>query len=92
MGSQDQEKVEVPSRETRGTRVERPAPDPVDTQLETEPDEPLFEVLTEQPNGHRTVIRLRAKDRAAAEKTADVPEGVRVLGVAEAGTGLGSGG
>jgi hypothetical protein len=73
-------------------RVERPAPEPPDAQLETGPAEPLFEVLTEQPNGHRTVIRLRAMARSAAEKTADVPDGARVLGVAEAGTGLGSGG
>jgi hypothetical protein len=93
MGSQDPDRVSGP---TRGVRVERRAPEAVDrpaddAQLETVPAEPLFEVLTEAPNGHRSVLRVNAKDKAAAKKAVDVPEGVRVLEAAEAPSGLGSG-
>jgi hypothetical protein len=69
------------------------APDDGDRQTQTSDDGEWFEVLAEQPNGHRTVHRLRAKDRGAAEKavTPDLADGTQVLGVAVAGAGLGSG-
>ncbi|SFU04650.1 hypothetical protein SAMN05660657_05059 [Geodermatophilus amargosae] len=67
----------------------------VDPQVETsgEAAGDLYEVLAEQPNGHRTVHRLRAADRGAAERAVvgDLADGTRVLGVAVAGVGLGSG-
>jgi hypothetical protein len=84
----------APSRATRGTRVEPPQPQPQpDPQTVTEPAGELYEVLTELQNGHRTVTRVWADSRSAAEKTVtdELPEGVQVLGVALAGTGLGSG-
>ncbi len=63
-----------------------------DAQLDTATTGQVFEVLSEAPNGHRTVHRFRAKDRAAAEKqVADDLEQGQVIGAAAAGTGLGSG-
>jgi hypothetical protein len=93
MGSQDQQgRVSGPSR---GVRVERPAPGAVerveDPQSETVPAEPLFEVLAETPNGHRTVQRVRAGGQDAAVESLDPPDGVWVLKTAEAPSGLGSG-
>ena len=67
-----------------------------DPQVETV-DEERFEVLTETPNGHRTVHRVRAKDQAAAEKAVadlldvDAPRGAVVVAAAPDGSGLGSG-
>ncbi len=63
-----------------------------DGQLEVAGAGEVFEVLTEAPNGHRTVHRFRAKDRATAEKqvSADLGAG-QVVGAAVAGAGLGSG-
>ena len=59
----------------------------------TKKSEPvLFEVMTKTPNGHRTVHRLWAVDKAAAvaevEKVLD--PGSEVLVSAPAGEGLGS--
>lgn len=63
-----------------------------DPQVDTAPAGELFEVLTEAPNGHRTVHRLRAKDRTTAEKQVSANlDGRKVLGTAVAGAGLGSG-
>lgn len=63
-----------------------------DAQLDTATTGQVFEVLSEAPNGHRTVHRFRAKDRAAAEKqVADDLEQGQVIGAAAAGGGLGSG-
>ena len=78
---------------TRGTRVEQRPPSTTDAQVETSDPGELFEVLTEQPSEHRTVHRVRAKDRSAAEKAVreQVADELRVLGSAEAGCGLGSG-
>ena len=77
---------------TRGTRVEQRPPTTTDAQAETVTGE-LYEILTEQPNGHRTVVRVRADSRTAAEKAVsdDLADGVRVLGASAAGCGLGSG-
>jgi hypothetical protein len=63
-----------------------------DAQLEVAGGGEVFEVLSEAPNGHRTVRRVRAKDRAAAEKqvAADLAAG-QVIGTSVAGAGLGSG-
>jgi hypothetical protein len=52
---------------------------------------PLWEVLTEAPNGFRTVHRFRAADEAVARAAVDVPDGGRVLATAPAGLGFGSG-
>jgi hypothetical protein len=49
-------------------RVEEP-------QSETVPAEPLFEVLAEAPNGHRTVHRVRAGGQDAAVESLDLPDG-----------------
>ena len=64
-----------------------------DPQVDLIPTGELFEVLTEAPNGHRTVHRFRAKDRAAAEKRVrdELDPGKTVVGAAVAGAGLGSG-
>ncbi len=64
-----------------------------DGQLEVAGAGEVFEVLTEAPNGHRTVHRFRAKDRATAEKQVrdDLDGGQQVVGAAVAGAGLGSG-
>lgn len=64
-----------------------------DAQLQTREPGQLFEVLTEAPNGHRTVHRVNAPTLAAAQKlVADsLDEGVTVLGASAAGCGLGSG-
>lgn len=53
----------------------------------------LFEVLTEASNGHRTVHRVRAKNRKAAETALGemLDGGVGVLGTSPASRGLGSG-
>ncbi|WP_100498319.1 hypothetical protein [Geodermatophilus chilensis] len=69
------------------------APESGDRQTQTDESGEVFEVLTEAPNGHRTVHRVRAKDRAAAVKavTPDLADGTQVLGVAVGGAGLGSG-
>ncbi len=72
---------------TKQTKAEPPVPD---LQVETTAGE-TYEILTEHPNGHRTVHRVRASDRGAAEKAVHLDEGVRVLGVSAAGCGLGSG-
>jgi hypothetical protein len=52
----------------------------------------LYEVLTEQRNGHRAVVRVRAADADAARAAvqADLDDGAQVLDVAVPGTGLGS--
>jgi hypothetical protein len=52
-----------------------------------------FEVLTEAPNGHRTVHRFRAASLADARSAveAGLPHGSTVLDAAPAGSGLGSG-
>ncbi|HEY6595942.1 MAG TPA: hypothetical protein VI011_17845 [Asanoa sp.] len=66
---------------------------PVDAQLQTRDAGPLFEVLAEAPNGHRTVYRVYADSLTAAQKqVADtLDDGVKVLGASAAGCGLGSG-
>lgn len=71
-------------------RTAEPTPDP---QTDTTSTGETFEVLTQAPNGHRTVHRTRAKDRSAAEQAISdtLDGGVRVLGVSAAGCGLGSG-
>jgi hypothetical protein len=63
------------------------------TQPKTVEPEPEYEVLTRTSNGHRTVHRLRAADRAAAEAAvaAGLDPGGEVLCSAVAGAGLGSG-
>jgi hypothetical protein len=62
-----------------------------DRQLDVAGAGELFEVLTEASNGHRTVHRFRAKDRATAEKQVSDEAAGRVIGAAVAGAGLGSG-
>jgi hypothetical protein len=64
---------------------------PADPQVDVADAEPVHEMLTESADGHRTVHRVRARDRAAAEKAVTVPDGATVLGVSLAGCGLGSG-
>ena len=79
----------APGRTTRGTRVQRPAPQP-DPQVQTDNGGELYEVLVEDPAGHRTVHRVRAESRTEAEKALTDSDS-EVLGAAVAGTGLGSG-
>ncbi len=63
-----------------------------DPQVDTTTGGQLIEVLTEAPNGHRTVVRGYYKDRAAAEKqVSDNLESGQIVGAAVAGAGLGSG-
>jgi hypothetical protein len=49
-------------------RRKGPREEPTDRQVETTERLEPFEVLTEAPNGHRTVARVRAVNQAAAEK------------------------
>ncbi|MFG2052678.1 hypothetical protein ACGFI9_01485 [Micromonospora sp. NPDC048930] len=50
-----------------------------------------YEVLVEAANGHRTVHRVQAADKAAAERAVTVDDGDKVLDAAPAGSGVGSG-
>jgi len=79
----------MPARRTTA----EPAATPDDPQTDTNATGQHFEVLTQAPNGHRTVHRVTAKDRGAAERAISdtLDDGVRVLGTAAAGCGLGSG-
>jgi hypothetical protein len=49
-------------------RRKGPREEPTDRQVETTERLEPFEVLTEAPNGHRTVVRVRAADQAAARR------------------------
>ncbi len=68
------------------------APVQSDQQTRTEPGD-VWEVLSQQANGHRTVHRVRAAGRDEAERTVNdaLDYGARLLGSALAGQGLGSG-
>jgi hypothetical protein len=46
-------------------RRKGPREEPTDRQVETTERLEPFEVLTEAPHGHRTVVRVRAADQAA---------------------------
>ncbi len=68
------------------------APTQADQQVEAVPGD-VWEVLSQQANGHRTVHRVRAAGRDEAERTVNdaLDGGAQVLGSALAGEGLGSG-
>jgi hypothetical protein len=58
----------------------KPAPELVD-----------YEVLTAASNGHRTVHRVQASSKAAAEKAVTLDAGSQVVAADVAGRGIGSG-
>jgi hypothetical protein len=66
---------------------------PTDQQAETSEQLQRFEVLVEAPNGHRTVVRVQAKDQAATEKAVaeTLAEGSLIVAAGPDGSGLGYG-